>query len=216
MDTRIDLHRFDDQIAVIEAELRTAMPEPGGVLLYGSSTMANWRANDWCYRQLAPLPVSNTGFGGATAEETLYYYHRLVAPLRPSMMVYYEGANDLMNGYTPEEVIEMTHRLFEWCRQDFPGILFAVMPIKLSPALDHIRTEGELCNTLFQAYADAHEDTHMLDVKALIYHADGSLRRDVYVDDMLHHTEQGYKELAELILPELKRLYSLRTGVDHV
>src|ERR1035437_10409683 len=122
MDTRTDLHRFEDQVKEIERQLQVRPPQKGGILFYGSSTMANWRANDWCYTQIAPFPVTNTGFGGSTAEEALYYYHRLVVPIQPSVMVYYEGANDLGNHYTPVEVIETTHRLFEWARQDFPGI----------------------------------------------------------------------------------------------
>lgn len=208
MDTRIDLHRFDDQIGEIEQQLRIRQPQPGGILFYGSSTMANWRTGDWCYTQMAPLPLANTGFGGSTAEEALYYYHRLVGPVRPSVMVYYEGANDLNNNYTPAEVLAMTHRLFEWCRQDFPGIRFVIIPIKLSPGLQIDRAQGMICNDLFAAYAETHRDTQVLDVKPLIYDAAGELRTDIYVEDMLHHNRQGYEELAALVKPAVEKLYA--------
>ena len=82
MNTKIDLHRYREQIDELIAGLAENPPAPGGVLLYGSSTMANWRGDGMCYRQLAPLPVSNTGFGGSTAEEALYYYQQLVVPVR--------------------------------------------------------------------------------------------------------------------------------------
>ncbi|MBN2641097.1 MAG: hypothetical protein JXR78_05565 [Victivallales bacterium] len=208
MNTKIDLHRFDDQLKQLDEHMRACPPRKHGILLYGSSTMANWRENDMCYKQLAPLPIENTGFGGSTAEEALYYYHRLVVPFEPSVMAYYEGANDLMNGYTPDEVLMLTHRLFEWCRQDFPGIRFLIVPIKLSPALDHIREQGNICNRMFEEYAGTHEDTSFLDVNSFLYDDAGNHRREIYVEDMLHHNECGYAEFAELMKPTLEKLYN--------
>jgi len=207
MNTKIDLHRYKAQIIEIEEILQLRKPVENGILFYGSSTMANWRANDMCYKQMAPLPITNTGFGGSTAEEALYYYHKLVLPVRPSVIVYYEGANDLMNNYSPTEVIETTHRVFEWARQDFPGIKFLIMPIKLSPAIQHILYPGTRCNELFADYAKQHDDTYMLDLNSFMYDKDGKLRTDTYVEDMLHHTEKGYEELASYVKPVLEEIY---------
>lgn len=203
--TKVNLHRFDEQIKDIERQLSENPPEPGGVLLYGSSTMANWRAQDMCYQQLAPLAVTNTGFGGATADEALYYYHRLVYPVKPAVIAYYEGANDLLNGYSVTEVIDITHRLFEWCRQDFPGVRFVIIPIKISPGLAISHLEARRCNDLFAEYAAAHADTSIIDVSPLLYDESGAHRQDIYVEDMLHHNEYGYSLLAGLLKPELER-----------
>lgn len=208
MNTKIDLHRFDDQLKQLDERMRANPPRKHGILLYGSSTMGNWRTNDMCYKQLAPLPIENTGFGGSTAEEALYYYHRLVVPFEPSVMACYEGANDLMNGYTPDEVLALIHRLFEWCRQDFPGIKFLIVPIKLSPALDYILEQGNICNRMFEEYAATHADTSVLDVNSFLYDDAGNHRREIYVEDMLHHNESGYAELAELMKPVLIKLYN--------
>jgi lysophospholipase L1-like esterase len=170
--------------------------------------MAFWRNNDKCYRQMAPLPIINNGFGGATSEELLYYYHELVSPTRPSVMVYYGGANDLGKGYTPSEAIELTHRLFEWSRQDFPGIQFLIIPVKLSPGAEHIRQGSIICNDLFEKYTREYVDTRVLDISSLIYDSNGKLRVDIYVEDMIHHNEQGYEELAALVKPVLTEIYS--------
>jgi lysophospholipase L1-like esterase len=208
MNTRVDLHRYDNEIKILKERLRLNPPEKNGILFYGSSTMAFWRNNDKCYRQMAPLPVINNGFGGATSEELLYYYQQLVFPVKPSVMVYYGGANDLEKGYAPSEVIELTHRLFEWSRQDFPGIQFLIIPVKLSPGLERIRQESGICNGLFEEYAQKYADTRVLDISSLIYDSNGKLRMDIYVEDMIHHNEQGYEELAALVKPTLKEIYS--------
>jgi len=90
--SRVELNRLAEQVAALEEGLRASPPAPGGILFYGSSTMVLWREEDLLQRQMAPLPVLSTGFGGSTAEEALYYYQRLVLPARPSILVYYEGA----------------------------------------------------------------------------------------------------------------------------
>ncbi len=48
---------------------------------------------------------------------------------------------------------------------------------------------------------------HIVDVTPLIYDDKGDWRTDAYVDDMVHHTEQGYEELAALVRPMLEELY---------
>ena len=204
---KVDLRRFDDQNRKLELLLERNPPEKGQILLYGSSTFGNWRENDMCYKQLAPLPIHNTGFGGSTAEDALYKYHKLVVPYAPSVMAYYEGANDLMNGYTPEEVIALSHRLFEWCRQDFPGIKFVIVPIKLSPGILHIKEPGDICNRMFAEYAARHEDTSIIDVAPLLFDENGEHRHEIYVEDLVHHNEAGYIELAAILKPELERVY---------
>ena len=161
-----------------------------------------------CYQQLAPFPVTNTGFGGATAEEALYYYHRLVYPVKPSVIAYYEGANDLLNGYGITDVIDITHRLFEWCRQDFPGVRFVIIPIKLSPGLSCSHHEARRCNDLFAEYAAAHTDTSIIDVSPLLYDESGAHRTEIYVEYMLHHNEYGYRLLAGLLKPDIERLFA--------
>ena len=210
MDTKVDLHRCEEEIEGIERRLDLKPPKAGGILFYGSSTMGNWRVDDLCYKQMAPLPVANTGFGGATAEETLYYYHRLVFRVRPSILVYYEGANDLTNKYTPAEVIETSHRLFEWARQDFPNIHFVIMPIKLCIGLQAIETDAKICNELFREYAEQYDDTRMLDVSSLLYDENGNYRTDIYVEDMMHHNLKGYEELTALLKPVLEGIYGSR------
>jgi len=122
MNTLVNLNRHNDQIENdIQNKLKQYPPEKNGILFYGSSTMKNWRANDMCYKHMAPMKITNTGFGGSTAEEALYNYYRLVKPFNPGVIVYYEGANDINAGYSIEDIMATTHRIFEWARQDFPN-----------------------------------------------------------------------------------------------
>jgi len=204
--TRVDLQRFADQIATLETSLRQTPPEPGGILFYGSSTMVHWRADDLLQRQMAPLPVLSTGFGGSTADEALYYYGRLVLPVRPSILVYYEGDNDLGLGYTAAEVLELTHRLFEWARQDLPGIRFLIIPVKDYPAQDAPKEQLAALNRDFAEYATAQKDTWVADIGPVLQDEQGMTRLDIFEDDNTHYNLKGYQLLAVQVKPILERL----------
>ncbi|MHB9032103.1 MAG: GDSL-type esterase/lipase family protein [Anaerolineae bacterium] len=198
--TLVDLSRFADQAADLEAGLRANPPAPGCILFYGSSTMVKWRDDGLLQRQMAPLPVLSTGFGGSTAEEALYYYTRLVLPARPSVLVYYEGDNDLASGYTPAEVIELSQRLFEWARHDLPGLRIVIIPVKESPAriglLDSIRA----LNLLWLQYAADFADSEVVDIAPLTLDAAGQPRGGaIYEADQLHLNLRGYELLTDQV-----------------
>ena len=63
-----DIGRYEEAVRALEAE---AVPE-GGVVLYGSSTVALW-PRERLTEDLRPFRVYGRGFGGSTAEEALYY-----------------------------------------------------------------------------------------------------------------------------------------------
>ena len=204
--THVDLQRFAEQVATMEADLCSNLPAPGAILFYGSSTTVHWRADGLLQRQMAPLPVLSTGFGGSTADEALYYYGRLVLPVRPSILVYYEGDNDLGLGYSPDEVIELTHRLFEWARHDLPGIRFVVIPVKDYPAQDAPKDQLAGLNRSFTAYAAAHEDTWAVDIGPVLADDHGRTRLDIFKEDNTHFNLKGYELLTAQVKPLLERL----------
>ncbi|MHB1355204.1 MAG: GDSL-type esterase/lipase family protein [Anaerolineae bacterium] len=204
--TLIDLARFADQVATLEENMHTSPPAPGGILFYGSSTMAIWRQNNLLKRQMAPLPVLSTGFGGSTAEEALYYYRQLVLPVRPSVLVYYEGDNDLCLGYTPLQILELTHRLFEWTRRDLPGIHFVIIPVKDYPAQIAPKDQLASINQLFLDYAAEYRDTAVVDINPVQLDDQGQVRVDIFEADNVHFNLKGYELLAAQIKPLLEKL----------
>jgi len=204
---RVDLNRLANEVAALEADLRASPPAPAGILFYGSSTMVAWREGQLLQRQMTPLPVLSTGFGGSTAEEALYYYSRLVLPAKPSILVYYEGDNDLASGYTPAEVIELSHRLFEWARHDLPDLRIVVIPVKESPARLVLVEQIRALNLLWLQYAAQFADTDAVDTTPLTLDSHNQPRADLYQSDQLHLNSRGYELLARQVKPLLTRIY---------
>lgn len=108
-----NLSRFDEYIAPMRGE---TAPE-GSILLYGSSFFTNWgrqRAHDQLLAASnGALYAVNHGFGGATADELLYFYPDLVRPCRPSLILWRGGANDYFCGLNVHDAWQISMRTFE-------------------------------------------------------------------------------------------------------
>lgn len=183
--------------------------ETGKVLLYGSSFLRNWgydRAKEQ-WAAYGGLDVVNHGFGGATVDELLRYYHRMVLPYCPSAVVLRPGHNDLTRGLTPEETWFLTERLIAWLRtdwKDLPIVLIQVFDTKKYGTTERRQLNARY-NDLMIRYAAENEGIYTVDLDPFFHHEDGSLR-EIFVADGLHLTDAAYEEMARWLTPQVAAL----------
>ena len=198
----VDLQRFANEIAQIESNSKTS----GKVMLYGSSFFAKW-FYDRSQAQLSAasggkLQVVNHGFGGATVDELLYYYPRLVKPYDPAAIVIRSGYNDISRGLSPEQAMFLLKRLVGWIKADFPDAPILLMKIFDVKRGDDARfATNQQFNALLEEYAKTLENAAILDINGFFYEkeadmGDRSKLRDVFVEDGLHLTDRAYEEMA--------------------
>ena len=211
------LQTHEEYIKKVEA---TASNE-GNVLLYGSSFFRRWgvdRAREhWSKATGGALQVVNRGFGGATVDELLYYYHRMVRPCNPQAMVLRTGVNDIFHGLTAEQCWFQTERLIEWARADYPGIGFVALKSFDCPAICAVTEHaGQLqrYNEIMDAYAQENDFFTTLDINEFFYKtpADagtGKNFKDFFLEDGLHLTEEGYWEAARYLAPQVQSALGL-------
>jgi len=203
----IQIHRYEDQIRAYEQ-----YPiETGKVLLYGSSFFANWgyeRAKkQWFMASEGKLDVVNHGFGGATVEELLYHYNRLVLPYTPSAAVFRTGHNDVWI-YSPQDAFFLTQRLFDWFQNDFLGIpLIALKAFDHPSALPRNREALHRYNEMLDALSQTEPAIHTVDLNPFFYDAEGNFR-DVFCEDGLHLTDSGYEQMAAYLVPKIESILS--------
>ena len=207
----IPIHRFEDQIRAYE-ELPA---ETGKVLLYGSSFFAFWgyaRAKKQCADATkGALQVVNHGFGGATVEELLYYYHRMVLPYAPKAIVFRTGFNDMPH-MSPEECMALTRRLFNWAKNDFPGIrLIAIKGFDNPSAVPENLTKLRKYNEMLDQLAEEDPQLVTVDLNPFFYASPetmGTCRnfKDIFREDGLHLTDAGYEQLSAYLAPKLYNL----------
>ncbi len=196
---RADLSCFDIDIETLENRI-----EPqGAVLFYGSSTITVW-GHDRLKKQMKDITAVNCGFGGSTAEQALYYYVRIVKPRIPKALVWYEGDNDIACGYTPEETFFLTERLFSWVKKDIPGISIYILPPKNCPSRFNLIPKYNEYRLLLADYAKHNERVYYIDYLSMLYDKNNEIRKDIFMDDMLHFNDLGYIELSEIVYKKLK------------
>jgi len=201
----IDMKRY---LETIEAYEQYPV-ETGKVLLYGSSFFRNWgfdRAREqWAAN--SGLEVVNHGFGGATVDELLYYYDRLVRPYQPSAVVLRPGHNDLTRGLTPEQAWFQTERLIAWLRTDWPEIPIVILQVFDTKRFANAerRALNAEYNRRMQAFAAETEGVSTVDLDPFFHDETGEFR-DIFVEDGLHLTNSGYEEMAAWLTPQVKAL----------
>lgn len=220
-DARVELTRFEKSVRKYEeSEI-----QEGKILFWGSSLFTRWSE---AYDQI-PLEqvilgkdgtaaAVNHGIGGATAEELLFYYPRMVQPWKPRALVIYAFPNDAAAGYSPFEVMALKAKLLDHARAHMPGIRFYLLGVNLrTKYLDEgglwKTTENRMLqhNALLEDYCRRHADCTYLPIhqsplffeKAEDAGDYSKTRRDIFVEDGIHFNREGYALFTQFIRESL-------------
>lgn len=216
-DPRVEVNHYENTVSRYEQ-----LPiETGKIVFYGDSSFTRW-STKWERRPLeedilgkdgSPAAL-NRGIGGSTAEHLLYYYHRVIKPLKPRVLVLQEFGNDRTAGYSPAEILFLLSRVIAYARQDFPGIRFYCCDVR--PLAKHInqkswKNQVEEFNELLKTYCDKHEDcTFVCHTDSPLFFNDpadvgdySKIRTDIFIEDQVHYNQAGYDLYKEFFLQVL-------------
>ncbi|MBL8537166.1 MAG: hypothetical protein JNM59_07150 [Hyphomonadaceae bacterium] len=191
--------RFESEIAAF-AGRQTDIAAHCPILFVGSSSIRLWGAlND----DMAPASVLNRGFGGATIADINAHFDVLVTAARPWAIFFYAGENDIADGATPEAVVASFTAFLD--RKDAALGATPVYFISLKPSIARAqqRAAQRAVNTRIRALARARRDLHYVDVASAMM-ANGTVR-DIFVEDGLHMTPEGYDIWRRVIRPLVVR-----------
>lgn len=200
-------HRFAAQIEAFAAADARQMPPPGGIVFVGSSSVRGWRLADY----FPGLPVINRGFGGSHTSDCIFYLDRTVLRYRPRVVVLYVGSNDLDAGRPVDLVAADTRRYVEMLRTSLPEVRLLYIAIKPSPSRpDNVQRTLE-ANALIAQLADE-LGFDFVDPTPRLVDEQGQPREALYVADRLHFRPEGYRAVAEVVEPVLRRMWSEVSG----
>ena len=196
--TTHDYRKWEKNIADFEAADKESPPEKGSLLFVGSSTIVRWKslADDF-----KSVPVLNRGFGGNQIKDSIFYAERMIFPYEPKAIFLRAGGNDINAGWPAEEVFNDFRTFVAKMRKRFPNI--PIYYIGLSPTIKRIKqvAEGNKLNDLIAAWAKEQFGINYIDTRTLTLDKEGNVRPELFVDDMLHFSEAGYKLLAAALKP---------------
>jgi len=184
--------RWHNELAAFFRADQQQFPAPGGVVFVGSSTVRMWKNLGQDFRQV-PGAIVNRGFGGSTLADCSLFARDLVVRYRPRQVLVYAGDNDLAEGRTPLQVLESFARFANAVRAELPNTRISFISIKPSPSREHLMPKIRETNNVISAYLNRLPDSEYIDVFTPMLGADGRPRPELFRNDRLHMTDEGYR-----------------------
>lgn len=194
---------FWEDIEKFRQENLAHPPAPGTILFLGSSSFTNWKGvNDY----FPGKNIINRGFGGSTLLDLNFYSEELLEPYNPRQVVIYCGENDFAADpdVKPRQVFNRFKNFYRDIRKYHPAVEVAYVSIKLSPSREALWPKFATANRLIKNYLLKDKNACFIDITKAMEGADGAVRRDIFLDDMLHMKPEGYRIWADVMRPYLK------------
>lgn len=193
-----DFARWEKAVAAFEAADKAHSPPQGAVLFVGASSIVRWKS---LAADFPATTVLNRGFGGNQIKDCTYYAERTIFPYAPSAIFLRAGGNDLNAGWPVADVFADFKAFVAKVRGQLPDV--PIFFIGLSPSVKRIEqvATGNRLNDLVAAYCPTQRGLTYIDTRALTLDAQGQVRPELFVADLLHFNDEGYKLFAAAVRP---------------
>ena len=174
-----DPNAWEGSIRRFETADRKQPPTPGGIVFVGGSSFTFWST---LATDMAPLPVINRGFGGATLGDVVKYARRIVIPYRPRAIVVFAGANDIANvrPRTPAQVEASFLELAALVRQALPQALLFYVAMTPTPKGWSYWARMDEANGLIRGAASRDTRLRFIDLNDMLLGPDGQPMSELY------------------------------------
>ena len=197
-----DFARWEKDIAAFEASDRTAPPPKNALLFVGSSTIVRWKTLQQDY---PAHQIINRGFGGNEIADSTHFADRMIFPYQPRTIFLRAGGNDIHNGKTPEQVFADFKEFVATVHAKLPKT--EIVYISLSPSIARWdeRDAGKKLNALIADFVNRTPRLKYIETADLVLDAKGEPRPELFVEDKLHFSPEGYKLLIERVRPFVRK-----------
>lgn len=194
-----DPTRFESEVKAFLEEAPIAH-DSSLIIFTGSSSVRFWStlAEDFPQHN-----VINRGFGGSHMSDLDYYLDDLVLKHKPSMVLIYEGDNDIADGELPGDILKEAVAIVERLQAADSTMAIAFISPKPSIARWDLRSEYKRYNQMLEDKIAEMPGVWFIDVWKPMLVRGRMLREDLFVSDGLHMNEQGYEIWREAVLPYL-------------
>ncbi|ACU07018.1 hypothetical protein FIC_00560 [Flavobacteriaceae bacterium 3519-10] len=179
------------------------LPESNGVLLIGSSSFTMWKdiAN-----YFPGTTFINRGFGGSSLYDLNFYSAELLQPYNPKQILIYCGENDFAGdeNLKPRDVLNRFKHFYSDIRKYHPNVPVAYISIKMSPSRKHLWPKFTATNSLIRNFMRRNQNAEYIDITKAMAGKDGQPRNELFLEDQLHMTPEGYKIWAAKMAPHIK------------
>jgi len=178
-------------------------PPKNAILLIGSSSFTKWQdVSDYFPGKV----IINRGFGGSRLTDLNYYSEDLLNPYQPKQIIIYCGENDFADDakLKANVVVDRYKTFYRKIRKKFPNIQVDYISIKYSPSREHLWPQMKEANKKIAKFMKKEKNADFIDITNIMNDANGNIKKDLFVEDMLHMTPEGYRLWTEVMKPYMK------------
>ncbi|MGH1516328.1 GDSL-type esterase/lipase family protein [Chryseobacterium sp. JK1] len=178
-------------------------PAKDAILFIGSSSFTKWTdVADY----FPGKTIINRGFGGSRLMDLNYFANDLLSPYQPKQIIIYCGENDFADNHNlkADEVVNRYKEFYKKIREKFPTIEVDYISMKYSPSREELWPQMKESNKKIAAFMKKQRNAKFIDVTKAMEDSNGKVRKDIFVEDMLHFKPEGYKIWAKVLTPYLK------------
>ena len=193
---------FYDDIQAFKTQDSISFPAKGAILFVGSSSFTKWTdMQDYFPKH----KIINRGFGGSTLLDVIRYAKDVIVPYHSKQIVIYCGENDLASSDTVKAPMVLTRfkKLFTIIRNNNPAVPIIFISLKPSPSRKRLWPKMIKANQLIKNYLSTKKKTAFIDVYHKMFNADGTIMKDIFIEDNLHINAKGYHIWQKIIEPYL-------------
>ena len=191
--------RWERFVAAYDEADKAYPPPKNEIVFVGSSTIRRWDVSSY----FPDLKIVNRGIDGTELADAVKYIDRLVLRHEPRLVVVYAGDNDIGGGKISEQVSVDFERFVRAVHARLPQARILYIGIKPSPLrwlqIDRMR----LANQVIRAICERDDRLAFLDFDNLMLGWDEKPRKELYVEDGLHLSPQGYQLWTAVLRPYL-------------
>jgi lysophospholipase L1-like esterase len=187
---------------VVATIVRPHAQDKGPIVFVGSSIFHRWTQLE---AQMAPLPVANIAFDGAQTDDWNRLIDSRVIPLKPRVLAYYCGSNDVDAGDSAARIVVRIRQFIDRVSTALPGTRIVFVSVNRAPEKRDRWDVVDDINRQIQKYAEKNPRVQYVDVNPALANADGSPRMELFMNDQLHLRPPAYEEFARILKPVLAK-----------
>ncbi len=182
---------FYQEIQAFKKQDSLNFPVSKTILCIGSSSFTRWTdMQDY----FPGYPILNRGFGGSTLQDLVRYRYEILYAYQPKQILIYCGENDFADSDTATVATVVTRftTLFNLIRARYKKVPVVFVSMKPSPSRVHLLSKFREANALISQYLSTQTKATFVDVYQDMLLPDGTVMKDIFLEDQLHMNAKGY------------------------
>lgn len=196
-------HEYYDDVQNFKKLDAEKTPPKNAILFIGSSSFTRWTD---IAEYFPDKMIINRAFGGSRIADLNYYAEDLLNPYSAKQVVIYCGENDIVYKDKPsaDEVFSRFKQFYKTVRTKFPKANISYVSIKYSPSREQYWETMKKVNKKIKCFLKWKSNANFIDITKAMNDENGQVRKDIFVEDMLHLKPEGYKIWTKVMYPYLK------------